>query len=139
VDYGILVTPKQEDEDKELEFMKSNFNISVEGTLSEYVGVSIERSEDGKIHMTQPNIIRSIHNDLNFNEGTKAVQIPEYSTTILKDGKKNPKHAADWRYRSVMGKLNFLSLSCQPEIACAVHQPARFSADPRTNHIESVK
>jgi Reverse transcriptase (RNA-dependent DNA polymerase) len=41
VDNGILVSPKQEEVNKELEIMKSNFNISVEGSLSDYFGVNI--------------------------------------------------------------------------------------------------
>jgi hypothetical protein len=32
-----------------------------------------------------------------------------------------------------------LEKSCRPKIACAVHQCARFLADPRTNHTDAVK
>jgi hypothetical protein len=35
--------------------------------------------------------------------------------------------------------LNFLEKSCRPEIACAVHQCARFAADPRSKHTDAVK
>jgi hypothetical protein len=72
---------------------------------------------------------------------------------VLKDGQGNKSHKAEWNYRRIIGKLNFLCWnyrriigklnflcgSCRPELSCAVHQAARFSADPRTNHTEAVK
>ena len=36
-----------------------------------------------------------------------------------------------WNYCSVIGCLNFLEKSTRPDIACDVHQCARFSADPK--------
>jgi hypothetical protein len=51
----------------------------------------------------------------------------------------NEKHKADWKYQCIIGNLNFVASSCQPEISCAVHQAARFSHDPRINHTEAVK
>jgi hypothetical protein len=51
--------------------LKKRFNISAEGTLSDYVRVNIERTEDGKILMTQPNMIWSILKEMNLNEDMK--------------------------------------------------------------------
>jgi Reverse transcriptase (RNA-dependent DNA polymerase) len=139
VDDGILVSPSSESLETELGIMQQEFKISVEGSLSDYVGVNIERTTDGKIHMSQPNIIRSILSDLNYTNDTKSQSTPAYSTNVLKDGKELEAHKADWNYRRVIGKLNFLCASCRPDIACAVHQCARFTADPRINHTEAVK
>ena len=139
VDDGILISPNQEAINKELEIFKARFDISVEGTLSDYVGVNIERVDDDTIHMSQPNIINSILKELNFNDDTKAVDTPAYSTNVLGPGTNKEKHKADWNYRRLIGKLNFLASSCRPEISCAVHQAARFSHDPRINHTEAVK
>jgi hypothetical protein len=104
-----------------------------------YVGVNIERRSDGSILMTQPQLIKSIIKVLNFNDGTKPTKIPAYSSTILAAGIDQKPHKSDWNYRRIIGKLNFLEKSCRPEFACAVHQCARFSADPRTNHTDAVK
>jgi hypothetical protein len=139
VDDGILVSPDNNQLQVELESLRGRFTISVEGSISDYVGVNISKTEDGKIHMSQPNIIRSIIKELNFTDDTKGKSTPAYSSTILKDGKQHEPHNAEWNYRRVIGKLNFLCSSCRPEISCAVHQCARFSADPRTNHTEAVK
>jgi hypothetical protein len=38
-----------------------------------------------------------------------------------------------------VGKLNFLEKSTRPEIACAVHQCARFSSNPKQWHANAVK
>jgi hypothetical protein len=139
VDDGILASINKCDIDKEIISLQEVFNISIEGNLSDYVGVNIERTGNGQIHMTQPNIIKSILKDLNLTPNTKTAATPAHSTTILQDGKKMPSHSADWNYRSVIGKLNFLSSLCRPELSCSVHQAARFSADPRVNHTDAVK
>jgi hypothetical protein len=39
----------------------------------------------------------------------------------------------------MIGKLNFLEKSMRPEIACAVHQCARFSSNPKKSHANAVK
>ena len=36
-------------------------------------------------------------------------------------------------------RLNFLEKSMHPDIACAVHQCAHFSADPKQSHVAAVK
>jgi hypothetical protein len=44
-----------------------------------------------------------------------------------------------FNYRSVIGKANYLEKSTRPEIAYALHQCARFSADPKVEHEAAVK
>jgi hypothetical protein len=107
--------------------------------LNDYVGVNIEQAPDGTVNMTQPHLIQSVLKELNFNNDTKEAVTPTLSSTILKDGAGKEKHAADWSYRRIIGKLNFIASSCRPELSCAVHQAARFSQDPRVNHTEAVK
>ena len=139
VDDGIFFSPSRDKVDQCIKEIQTRFNISVEGDVSDYVGVNIEKQEDGTIHMTQPQLIQGIIKELNFLETTKPSTTPAYSSVTLAAGKNKPPHKADWEYRRIIGKLNFLEKSCRPEIACAVHQAARFSADPRSNHSEAVK
>jgi hypothetical protein len=119
--------------------MHQHFKITKEGDLCDYVGVNIEKKNNGTIHMTQPQLIKGIVKELNFNRGTKPTKIPAYSTSILSAGTDSTPHKADWNHRRIIGKLNFLEKSCRPEIACAVHQCARFSFNPKTNHTDAVK
>lgn len=126
VDDGIFFLPSQENVNQCIAELQSRFNISIEGDVSDYVGVNIEKQEDGTIHMTQPQLIKGKIQEMNFMDSTKP-------------SKNNPPHKADWEYRRIIGKLNFLEKSCCPEVACAVHQAARFSADPRSNHSDTIK
>ena len=47
--------------------------------------------------------------------------------------------APEFHFRSVIGKLNFLEKSTQPDISISVHQCARFSEQPKHSHAEAVK
>ena len=44
-----------------------------------------------------------------------------------------------FNYRSVIGKLNYLEKITRPDISYAVHQCARFSAAPKTEHSKALK
>jgi hypothetical protein len=73
VDDGILISPKEDLLREELSSLQRTFTISVEGTLNDYVGVNITRTEDNAYHLSQPNIINSKLQELNFNDNTKPV------------------------------------------------------------------
>jgi hypothetical protein len=45
----------------------------------------------------------------------------------------------DFHYRSDVGQLNYLTASTRPELMMAVHQCARFSANPRLQHEQAIK
>jgi hypothetical protein len=89
--------------------------------------------------MMLPQLVKGIIKELNFKYNTKPMKIPAYSSVTLSAGTNNENHKADWHYWRIIGKLNFLEKSFCPEVACEVHQAARFSAEPKTNHTEAVK
>ena len=43
-----------------------------------------------------------------------------------------------FNYRSVVGKLNYLSQTTKPDIMYATHQIAKYLADPRKPHGEAI-
>ncbi len=45
----------------------------------------------------------------------------------------------DFNYRQVIGKLLYLEKSTRPDIACAVHQCARYCNAPKVSHAQAVK
>jgi Reverse transcriptase (RNA-dependent DNA polymerase) len=57
VDDGILISPQKEGIENALRMIQSKFKISIEGTLSDYVGVNVERTGENEYHLSQPNII----------------------------------------------------------------------------------
>jgi hypothetical protein len=76
------------------------------------VGVNKERTGDNEFHLTLPNIIKSILKQLNFGIDTKAAKTPAFRTAVLGPGEKKKSHKADWGFRRIIGKLNFLAVSC---------------------------
>ena len=49
-----------------------------------------------------------------------------------------PARRIAWYYRSLIGMMNYLEKTLQPEIAFAVHQCARFSIDPKLSNERSM-
>ncbi len=105
----------------------------------------IERKTDGTLEWTQPTLIHSILKDLRLEaEGLKNQPkirtIPASSTVALTDHQDSPDHNSnEFDYRQVIGKLLYLEKSTRPDISCAVHQFARFSANPKNKHAEAAK
>jgi hypothetical protein len=107
--------------------------------------VNIERKKVWKIEMTQPTLTLSILKDVGLWENGKKNQAtsrttPEYSTTILTsdEGGEDFKDK-DFNYRQEIGKLIYLEKSTRPDIACAVHQCARYCTAPKVSHAQAVK
>ena len=48
---------------------KVKLDITVEGTLEDFLGFNIDRKQNGTIHLTQPHLIDSILRDLNLLDG----------------------------------------------------------------------
>jgi Reverse transcriptase (RNA-dependent DNA polymerase) len=154
VDDGIFLGPNQSDIDEAYKILVAPITSSTgkilhhafvmtdEGNLSDYLGVKIETLQNGTIKVTQPHLIQSILNDLHFNERTGTKATPAASTMKLHrdvHGIEFNEEKEDWHYRSVIGKLNFIEKSTWPDIAYAVHQCARFSAEPKQSHVTAVK
>jgi hypothetical protein len=86
VDDGILISPKEDISHEALRCLQKTFTISVEGMLNDYVGVNIMRTKDNAYHLSQPNIINSILQELNFNDDTKPVTTPALASVVLGHG-----------------------------------------------------
>jgi hypothetical protein len=65
---------------------------------------------------------------------------PARSTGISTSHEEDKVHfSTKFNYRQVIGKMLYLEKSTRPDVSCAVHQCARFSANPKNNHAEAVK
>jgi hypothetical protein len=144
-DDTILLGPNKEEIDNIVERLAKTFKIEDQGNLSDYLGIKIEKKEDGTLVWTQPTLIHSILKDLRLEgEGLKnqpkARTIPASSTVVLTDHKDSKDHdTKDFDYRHVIGKLLYLEKSTRPDISCAVHQCARHCANPKIQHTIAVK
>ena len=121
------------------EMARTGLNLEDQGAITDYLGVKVEPTPDGKLKLYQPQLIDDIIAQVGFNERTKPKATPAPSSTILSRDLDGQPFEEDWEYRSVVGKLNFLEKSTRPDIAYATHQVARFSAEPRKSHADAIK
>ena len=139
VDDSIITAPTQDAIDDSISAMKAvDLKLTYEPGLGDFLGVNIRYNEDGTIFLSQPKLTESIVSDLRLTEATSK-KLPAVSTRILRRHLEEPPFDEHFHYRAVIGKLNYLEKSTRPDIAYAVHQCARFSADPRESHGKAVK
>lgn len=141
VDDSIITGPSKDEIDQVVKDMRSTgLELTIEGDLADFLGVNIDRKDDGSIHLTQPHLINSILKDLNMlNDNVKPKDTPAKVKVLLKRHLDEEKHDDSFPYRSIIGKLNYLEKSSRPDISYAVHQCARFSQDPRKSHAAAVR
>ena len=108
---------------------RRQFTLTDEGEIESYLGVDVERKTDGTIKMKQPFLIDRILQAVGCTDAA-AQKIPAVKPLLGKDPN-GAKRLKNWHYRSVIGMLNFLAGSTRPDVAFAVHQCARFSAEPK--------
>lgn len=144
VDDCLMIDPDLEKVQRAFEDIKAQgFDMTDEGNLKDYLGVDVDKREDGTIHLTQPKLITRILESIGFKtaEGqnrTKPRNNPALIGRTLLRSLDEPEHDKKWEYRSIIGMLNFLEKSTRPDLAFASHQAACFSADPRLPHTNAV-
>jgi hypothetical protein len=90
--------------------------------------------------MTQPHLIDSILKELRLDQSdSKSKNTPAATSKLLTKHSNSEAFDGHFNYRRVIGKLNYLEKSTRPDIAYAVHQCARFCADPKEEHGKAVK
>jgi len=72
--------------------------------------------------MYQPYLITQVLETPGYNEKTKAKNTPAISSEILHRDKEGKEIQTQWEYARIIGQLNVLEKSTQPDIAYAVHQ-----------------
>jgi hypothetical protein len=132
---SILTGPDNDELDKIIQDIKDvQLFLTVEGDISDFLGVSISKEADGTIHLTQPHLIDHILKDLRLdkeNVVTNQMQAP-VSSTILNRNPNSESFDGHFNYQSVVKKLNYRET--RPNISYAVRQCARFAADPKKEH-----
>lgn len=141
-DDSLLAGPNKGEIDDIIEELrtKAKLAITVEGDLADFLGVNIERKDDGTIHLTQPHLIDQILEDLRMNnDNVKPRSTPAASSKLLTRHLESPKFDDSFNYRSIIGKLNYLEKATRSDISYTVHQCARFVSDPRKEHGDAVR
>ena len=140
-DDSIIAGPSEKEVADVVESIKkAGLDVTVEGTLEDFLGVNIDRKDDGTIHLTQPHLIDKILMDLKMNgKDLKVKSTPAASSRILSFHKESERFDESFHYRSIIGKLNFLEKSTRPDIAFITHQCARYTTDPRKEHGAAIR
>ena len=139
VDDFIIGGPTDQAIDDAIELIKDNADVEDKGDISDYVGVHVEKLDNNTLKLSQPHLIKSILDDLRIELISKSVETPALSGVILHADLFGEPHDNHFKYRSIIGKLNYLAKSTRPDIEYAVHQCARFMANPRRSHAQAIK
>ena len=141
-DDSILAAPtRKEIDDILLDMHNAKLDITEEGegNIADFLGVNIDRKENGSFVLTQPHLISSILEDLGLKDGDRVQKTPISSSKILSRHPNSMSFDNSFHYRSVIGKLNYLERGSRPDISYAVHQCARFVEDPKIEHGKAVR
>ena len=142
IDDCIVFGPRDQSIDQvvtDLRACSRQFTVDDLGDVVDFLGIQVQKQDDGSILLTQPQLIDSIIKDLHLQTSSNGKKMPSVTTSLLHKDANGPAMTPDFHYRSVIGKLNFLEKSTRPNISISVHQCARFSENPKRSHAEAVK
>jgi hypothetical protein len=130
---------QKEDVDKLVANLRDHgFELTQEGSFSEFLGIKFEYSNNGKtLTMTQKRLIQKIFKTAKM-EDCNPNWTPASSQALGIDPDGEPMHE-EWNYHSIVDMLLYLSTNTRPDIAFAVSQVARFSHNPKKSHATAVK
>ena len=138
-DDSILAGPNKKEIDTIIKEIKdSSLNITILGNIKDFLGVNITRTDDGRLHVSQPHLIQQIIDQVHMKKATPK-STPAKPSAILHRQKHLLSHTPSFNYRSVIGKLNYLERGSRSDISYATHQCARFSSNPKPDHESAVR
>ena len=115
----------------------TKLSLNIEDDVAGFLGILLERQEDGSIEMKQTGLIDRILAVMNL-EDSKEKSTPAEAKALGKD--EDGAHCSEsWSYRSVVGMMMYLASNSRPDIAYAVHCCARFSHCPKRSHEIALK
>jgi hypothetical protein len=138
-DDSLLAGPSKEEVDQAVaDIQAAKLNISIEGDIQDFLGVNIERHNDGSITFTQPHLIDKVLEATRLQDG-KEKDTPAAISRILRRHSSSEPFDNSFNYRSVLGMLNYLDKGTRSDIAYATHQCARFCEEPKKEHGDAIR
>jgi hypothetical protein len=115
-----------------------NFVLKDEGSIDKYLEASISQLDDSTFDLTQPFLIERITAFLGIDKDqTNERETPVGKPLLNKDLNGVPCKYT-WEYCGAIVMLTYFTGSVHPDIVIAVHQCARFSANPMRSHEQAV-
>ena len=136
-DVGISAKNKKEVDEFVQKLRDAGLTLTQEESFSEFLGIKFEKLPNGSIKMSQRGLIEKILETASMTN-CNPNSVPAAQAALGTD-KEGPDMRESWNYRSIVGMLLYLSTNTRPDIAFAVSQVARFSANPKQSHATAVK
>jgi hypothetical protein len=137
VDDCIFVGKNNAAIDREINELKTKFDLDKEDDMAGFLGVAIETDKHGAKTLTQTGLIDRILLLMKLAESS-GKDTPATNGTLGRDingeGRKET-----WNCRSVLRMMLYLSSNSRPDIAFAVYQCGRYSTNPTLLHETAVK
>jgi hypothetical protein len=127
-DDTIVAGKDKETVEKVITDIATKFTITSSDKNADFLGVNISFDNEKRTvtFSAQPHLIRSIIKDLGLSESSKTHRTPALSNVVLHEHEESLLHNEPWKYRAVIGKLNYLEKCSRPDLSFSVHQCARF-------------
>ena len=107
--------------------------FNVESDVAGYLGVLIDRREDGSIIMRQEGLAKRIVEAM-FLDNNKITSVRTPATAYLPIDEEGERATELYNYASVVGMLNYLQGHSRIDLGFAVSQVARYVHAPRRSH-----
>jgi hypothetical protein len=136
VDDTLFLAKEMSDIDDHIEDLEKTMVLEVEDDVTGFLGVHIDRRDDGTINLTQTGLIKRIITALNIVD-VPAKRTPAEVGCLGKDLDGDPCQSTS-SYPSVIGQLQYLQGHSRPDITTAVSQCARFTHNPKRSHEKAL-
>jgi hypothetical protein len=142
VDDACLLSPDPALITAEIASLQSEFNLTDDGDLHDYLGTRFTRHPNGSITLTQPHMVQRILDMVGLDSSATNVKLhdtPADDRNLLDRDPDALSHSYNWNYCSVVGSLSYLQAMIRPDLTMAVQQCARFCNNPQQAHAAAVK
>lgn len=136
-DTGIAYKNKQVLDEFIQQLREKGFQLTLEGSFTEFLGIQYYKDLQGNIHLTQDGLIKKILETTGLAD-SKPNKVPCRREPLGIDPDGEP-FEESWSYPSVAGMLLYLSTNTRIDIAFAVSQVCRFTHKPKKSHGTAVK
>ncbi len=132
MDDCLLFSSSEQVLDDLISSLQSDFKLTHKGDVSTYLGINIQHHPDGSLELVQPDLIQKIITAAGLE--SNSTQHDTSSTAILHEDPDGSDREHTWSYHAIIGMLNYLASSTQPDIAFTMHQCACFCTNPKRSH-----
>ena len=116
---------------------KWEMDLKVENSVAGFLGVHIDRQENGSIELTQTGLAKRIIEALKIDHKPRKLT-PAKANPLSKD-ENGELGNAPYNYASVIGMLQYLHGHSRPDLTYAVSQCARFTHAPKRSYEEALE